>query len=213
MPSFARRCARSPPYASLADHPLQITPHTAHPDRKSHAVQTRKPPSFQRDGNIILPSQPEVNQGVQLAVWRYDYNNVTPHSSLGNRTPAARISNWQTLVMTAGPEAGRSGAGQDPCPFLESRSRPHRNASRKNRRRPKRRNPITAKGSPHRGDDLEPLRGTPPATPLPDQYLRSRPSLSLRTSLTRSCRRPAGGLNRSVTIAAAIRRISIPGRS
>jgi putative transposase len=24
----------------------------------------------------------------KLAVWRYDYNNVRPHSSLGNRTPA-----------------------------------------------------------------------------------------------------------------------------
>ena len=24
----------------------------------------------------------------KLAIWRYDYNNVTPHSSLGNKTPA-----------------------------------------------------------------------------------------------------------------------------
>jgi putative transposase len=23
----------------------------------------------------------------KLALWRYDYNNVMPHSSLGNRTP------------------------------------------------------------------------------------------------------------------------------
>ena len=44
----------------------------------------------------------------KLAVWRYDYNNVRPHSSLGNRTPAAEISNRQTLVMTEGPTGGRS---------------------------------------------------------------------------------------------------------
>ena len=24
----------------------------------------------------------------KLAIWRYDYNHVRPHSSLGNRTPA-----------------------------------------------------------------------------------------------------------------------------
>lgn len=43
----------------------------------------------------------------KLAVWRHDYNNVRPHSSLGNRTPA-RISNRRTLIMTAGPAEGRS---------------------------------------------------------------------------------------------------------
>jgi hypothetical protein len=57
-----------------------------------------------------------------------------------------------------------------------------------------------------RGDHLEPLGGAPPATPLPAQYLHSRPSLSLRTSITTSSwtsltRSPPPGssLNRSVT--------------
>jgi putative transposase len=44
----------------------------------------------------------------KLAMWRYDYNSVRPHSSLQNRTP--RISIRPTLVMTAGPTGGRSPA-------------------------------------------------------------------------------------------------------
>ena len=48
----------------------------------------------------------------KLAVWRYDYNNVRPHSSLGNRTPAqARRAFEQdesftpdALVQASGPE-------------------------------------------------------------------------------------------------------------
>ncbi|MEY3703955.1 MAG: hypothetical protein RLZZ561_1575 [Pseudomonadota bacterium] len=53
----------------------------------------------------------------KLAAWCYGYNNVRPHSSLGNRTPAqARISNRQTLVMIAGP-LGR-GADQRHRPYL-----------------------------------------------------------------------------------------------
>ncbi|MDB9810553.1 integrase core domain-containing protein [Planktomarina temperata] len=28
------------------------------------------------------------NERRELALWRYDYNNVRPHSSLANQTPA-----------------------------------------------------------------------------------------------------------------------------
>jgi putative transposase len=39
----------------------------------------------------------------KLAVWRYDYNNVRPHSSLGNRTPAqARRAFLQNGGVTPG---------------------------------------------------------------------------------------------------------------
>ncbi|MCO5795221.1 MAG: IS3 family transposase [Blastomonas fulva] len=39
----------------------------------------------------------------KLAVWRYDYNNVRPHSSLGNRTPAqARRAFLQNGSVTPG---------------------------------------------------------------------------------------------------------------
>ena len=34
----------------------------------------------------LFDSLPDARR--KLAVWRYDYNNVRPHSSLGNRTPA-----------------------------------------------------------------------------------------------------------------------------
>lgn len=39
----------------------------------------------------------------KLAAWRYDYNNVRPHSSLGNRTPAqARRTFLQDGSVTPG---------------------------------------------------------------------------------------------------------------
>ena len=53
----------------------------------------------------LFDSLPDARR--KLAVWRYDYNNIRPHSSLANRTPA-RISNRWTLVMTAGAAGGRS---------------------------------------------------------------------------------------------------------
>mgnify|MGYP000047041978 FL=1 len=39
----------------------------------------------------------------KLAIWRYDYNHVRPHSSLGNRTPAqARRTFVQDDSITPG---------------------------------------------------------------------------------------------------------------
>ena len=34
----------------------------------------------------------------KLAVWRYDYNNIRPHSSLGNRTPT-RLCRWGSTII------------------------------------------------------------------------------------------------------------------
>jgi len=39
----------------------------------------------------------------KLALWRYDYNNVRPHSSLGNKTPAEAR---RTLELIDGPASG-----------------------------------------------------------------------------------------------------------
>ena len=37
----------------------------------------------------------------KLALWRYDYNNVRPHSSLGNQTPAEARRALEQLAVTA----------------------------------------------------------------------------------------------------------------
>jgi len=63
----------------------------------------------------------------ELALWRYDYNNVRPHSSLANQTPAearrtleqfegsapdalaqTNDEDYQTLVINEGASGGRS---------------------------------------------------------------------------------------------------------
>ena len=37
----------------------------------------------------------------KLALWRYDYNNVRPHSSLGNQTPAEARRTIKKFVGSA----------------------------------------------------------------------------------------------------------------
>ena len=37
----------------------------------------------------------------KLALWRYDYNNVRPHSSLGNQTPAEARRTLEQFVGSA----------------------------------------------------------------------------------------------------------------
>ena len=41
-----------------------------------------------RNRKINGPQTPLTDARQKLAIWRYDYNNVRPHSSLGNLTPA-----------------------------------------------------------------------------------------------------------------------------
>ena len=41
----------------------------------------------------------------KLAIWRYDYNNVRPHSSLGNQTPAEARRSLEQF----------EGSTHDPC--------------------------------------------------------------------------------------------------
>lgn len=57
----------------------------------------------------------------KLAVWRYDYNNVRPYSSLGNRTPVTRHVDGAQVQGQQGPggATGRAGDGvasRLPCP-------------------------------------------------------------------------------------------------
>ena len=37
----------------------------------------------------------------KLALWRYDYNNVRPHSSLGNQTPASARRSLEISEVSA----------------------------------------------------------------------------------------------------------------
>ena len=37
----------------------------------------------------------------KLALWRYDYNNVRPHSSLGNKTPAGARRTFELFEGSA----------------------------------------------------------------------------------------------------------------
>jgi transposase InsO family protein len=44
----------------------------------------QRQPARRRLNEEIFDSVPDARQ--KLALWRYDYNNVRPHSSLGNKT-------------------------------------------------------------------------------------------------------------------------------
>lgn len=35
----------------------------------------------------------------KLALWRYDYNNVRPHSSLGNQTPKQALEHFEGSAL------------------------------------------------------------------------------------------------------------------
>jgi len=44
----------------------------------------------------------------KLALWRYDYNNVRPHSSLGNQTPAEAHRTLEQFDGTAHDTLGQN---------------------------------------------------------------------------------------------------------
>lgn len=61
------------------------SPGNQHPDERG----TKAAPPSLRDALLneeLFDSFADARR--KLAMWRYDYNNVRPHSSLGNRTPA-----------------------------------------------------------------------------------------------------------------------------
>jgi len=55
----------------------------------------------------------------ELALWRYDYNNVRPHSSLGNQTPAEAR---RTLELNE---------GSTPCALAQTKTEDYENQTRK----------------------------------------------------------------------------------
>ena len=76
--------------------------YVSQPSLRIDVVELRRANDAQHEGGALTDARRN------RAIWRYDYNNVLPHSSLGCAGAGAIVFNRKTLVMIEGLTGRRS---------------------------------------------------------------------------------------------------------